>query len=1018
MAVKYEEVDILGEGIQYSEPTKGNFALNMLLRQGAWEVRQGFGQMAEFDCLMPFSLNSDVGGDPNDWGYRKHLGSHVIRTDFGHTQIISVLRAKVYTDEASQPESSGRDTTYSAEVQNIFLVSIYDVTTNERWEEPLYGRTSEGGVTNQDLEFRHGNYQTSLERDCQSWVAWQDDDPFFFAEVGDIVYFGSKSVPLYAYSPCTFRGNRHQQVASFRDGHNGDGTFSAAPFGAWGGRPDWVKPYSESGLVWRVQPSEGAFPETFTYRTSSNLPQPEALLAFDGALVIANQRVLYFSDIFAPTVYIDQNVVVVPTEKEITALGRSGQNIYIFTESETWVFAPGQSDLMAESTAPVRVSDTIGCVSQSALTNFGEALIWVSLRGVHIASGGLEVQTISGPIEPLFTDFITDPCTTFFTATTANTGAVNPNEGAIPSPQRNSVITKEGGMVNATYCDHLGALLITLPLQNAALCFSGDQWSLWTFESNTGQKSQAYAGGSGQVPNAIKNIANPWLLSIDDSLFCVGGVQTEAMNDYSPQNDDISASSYYILEYGRGGAVDRSVDGEDYRMVAGKYQIYWYGTPWSSIYQNSRVVFDKWIPVGPGYKFWGGGAASGGYATAPTGEYSTNAPEVTFLVPIKLVPSHTAYDPIHIDAKHGIEKIEIRFRFDNTYWEPVFANSTTSTEVELLLPPERMSSYKSWSTRTCNNSASGYAASRAGDTIILTWDGTSGVAWQGGGNFKPVTNTSGGMNLPVYRESLLCFVAMKTKASQPFPRGVATMNITPDAGNAMCTVYNNLTSATSSNFTAYVWQQWARFPRHAPDIDGDGNPTIEPSVTQAVDWAYLGPDVALNSDTRLKLRGLAVTLLSHGQGTDKVNAWSQGIFNMMFAADLKSWMTQVVDYVGGVTTFRRPVSVKTNLYPTPREDGTIRDRIPSATPGQRAEFSAGAVYGKPAASETTPAFESNTCLIGDEQVDTVVTSDSVKGTTVTAMLFGFMRNPAERLKLQSVKALVRTVGASRRRKGR
>jgi hypothetical protein len=36
-----------------------------------------------------------------------------------------------------------------------------------------------------------------------------------------------------------------------------------------------------------------------------------------------------------------ENVVMVPTEKEIVALGRAGQSIYIFTETETWAYSPG-----------------------------------------------------------------------------------------------------------------------------------------------------------------------------------------------------------------------------------------------------------------------------------------------------------------------------------------------------------------------------------------------------------------------------------------------------------------------------------------------------------------------------------------------------------------------------------------------------------------------------------------------------------------------------------------------------
>ena len=124
----------------------------------------------------------------------------------------------------------------------------------------------------------------------------------------------------------------------------------------------------------------------------------------------------------------------------------------------------------------------------------------------------------------------------------------------------------------------------------------------------------------------------------------------------------------------------------------------------------------------------------------------------------------------------------------------------------------------------------------------------------------------------------------------------------------------------------------------------------------------------------------------------------------------------MVDYIGGSTVFTRPVSIKTNIYPTNAAgfiDETVRDRIPGAAPVQRSEFDGGVKWGNEAV-----AFQSDTCLIGDEEVDTVVTSDSVKGTSVSMMLFGFMRNPAERLKLQSIMALMRKVGASRRRTGR
>lgn len=1005
MAVKYEEIDILGEGIEYTEPTKGNFVLNMLRRQGAWEVRQGFGQVAEFDTLMPFNLGGYTAGDTTEWGYKKHLGSHIIKTDFGHTQIVSIFRATIYTDEAGEvttPPTPVAAPTYGAQIVDIFLVNIYDATTRERWEEPIYGHTSENGIADTDIEARAGNYESNLQQDMQSWVGAQGDDPFFFAEIGDTVYFGSRSVPMYAYSPATFRGNRYRQVATFRDGTHGDGGAGGAT-----ARAEWNRPYSESSLVWRVRPSKGQYPETFNYRTDSSLPQPEAMIAFDGALVIANERVLYFSNIFAPTVFIDQNIVVVPTEKEITALGRSGQIIYIFTESETWAYSPGSSDLLGEGMAPVRISDSIGCVSQNGTANFGEALIWVSLYGVHVASGGFDIKTISRAISPLFTDFITDPCTTFFTATTADTGS-----SAI-YPARNSVVTFDKNMLNVTYCDHLRALLVTLPGQRATLCYTEDQWSLWTFESNTVEVSTPY----GKVPSVEQNIMSPWLLSMDENLYCVGSVGVESYFDNATTKglvwgDTTKASSFYVLEYGRGGALDRSVDDEDYRRVSAKYRIDWTNTTGGigSVTARSVIIFDEWVRVDHGYKFWG--TPSFG-VTIPAGEAAPAAPEETYLIPVKIVPAHADYDLINGDDR-GVEQILIKFFFDNTHWQPIFMDDSSSTTLDLVVPPERMASISSWVTRTCKDiGAPGNPLSRDGNYIELEWNGTAGGVWPGIGDHQPVAAASGGMNIAPYRENIICYIPMKTRSNISFPAGVSTMGlrIAGLSGNGWAEVFNNQAVPASHDFGAYIYQQWARFPRHREDVQGTSG--TDP-IAQPVDWAYMGPDVALNSDTRIKLRGLAVTLLSHGQGTDTVNSWTQGIFNTLFAADLKTWMAQVVDYIGGTAIFRRPVSVKTNLYPTPRTEQTIRDRIPGASPGQRAEFSAGVEW----ASSSVTSYETDTYVVGDEQVDTIVTSDSVKGTSVSAMIFGFMRNPAERLKIQSVKAMFRAVGANRRRKGR
>ena len=56
-------------------------------------------------------------------------------------------------------------------------------------------------------------------------------------------------------------------------------------------------------------------------------------------------------------------------------------------------------------------------------------------------------------------------------------------------------------------------------------------------------------------------------------------------------------------------------------------------------------------------------------------------------------------------------------------------------------------------------------------------------------------------------------------------------------------------------------------------------------------------------------------------------------------------------------------------------------------------------------------------LIDDAQTDTIATSDSVKGETISYMVFGFIRNRAASVSLQSLRGVFRMAGG-RRRTGR
>ena len=941
MAVKYDEVEVLRGGVKYDRPSKGSFALNLLRRHGAWEVRRGFGQLTQFDCRV----THNIAGAAVEWGYQKHLGSHSIQTDFGHEQILSVFKARVYTSEVSG---------YRAQIANIYVVSVYDLTTRERWEEPLYRHTSEGGLSTTDMELRYGQYQTNREEDRQAWVVASSEDMFSFTEVRDTVFFGSPGTDLYAYSPATFRGNRTRQV-----------------YGAH--LKKWAPPYSESSMVWRVTPSPGPLPEVYSYRTPSDVPAPQALTTWDSRLVIAgNGREVFFSQKDLPTVFIAEDFILIPSERPITAMVDMGQSIYVFTDTETFMYQPstrGEDPLASRGMEPVRISDSIGCISQSCITKSEGAAVWLSTHGVHISGGGMDVQTVSDDIAPLFTDFITDPMTSFYASVTAETGAVNAGE-----PQRNTVITLNTDGASVVYSEALEAALITLPEERVTLCLTDQQWSVWTYESNTN------AAGAAPHVGALTKISSPWLVTTDTSLYLVGYDTPQALTDAAlyagdvarPVDDDSTSRSAYILEYGRGGALDRSVDDEDDRTIAGKYSLHLD----AGVGADSYIVLGEWLPVEQSYKFNGG-------ALPVNGESAPAAPGRTVLVPVYLVPDER-FDGS--PATEVITDVEVRFMFDNTHWSPIFTDSLpATTTIDVQLPAERLGSKAGWVTMRCEDAAG--AADRTGSQIHMRWTGA------GAGHYHAPA-----LNVVPSRKNLLCYIPMRTTNDTD---DVSGMGIRKNPLAAWAVIQN----ATPTAFDAHamVWSEWRLVSVRKED-----------SVAQPVDWAYMSDDVGLPEDARVKARGLYVRLLSHDQGTDVTGGWSQGIFNTLMAADLKTWMAQVVDHVGG-STFRSPVSIKTNLYPTPRTMGTIRDRVQNAAGVlSKATFSNAAVYG----DRTVHSLENPTCLIGDEQVDEIATSDSVKGSSVSAMLFGFMRNPAERLRIESVKMLYRVVGAARRRRGR
>jgi len=956
MATKAQEVQVLRDGIQANAPTPGSFALNMLHSNNCWQVREGFGQVTQFDTEMsaiPLGSGGTISG--GEWGFTKHLGSHVIKTGFGSLQMLSVFLAKVQSSTAGGP---GLVSSYAG-LKNIYIVSIYDLTTNERFEVPLYRHTSQtavassyqdsvpttlGGresidVASSGLQDLLPQYQTCKGESYEAWVQ-AEDEFFYFKEFADILYFGNKYTGTWAYLPSSFNGTRKTFIDKFN-------------------LRDYALSYGESSMITPVVLSPGINTDAYAYFRTADMPNAVDIAVVSGRMVYAEGNTVFFSDPFYPNAIVGDNFVQVPSEEGITAVAEHNSNLMIFTANETWLYQPSVGDL-ASAGRITRVSDTVGCVGPNAKCRMGSALVWVDTSGVYQTTSGLNMSRLSDDVLPFFErEGMTNPLTSYF----VDHGKADPS--AREQPTTTLRFKPEG--VKCTYVASMNMLSICVPDLSGALVLSNGKWSWWTFESMVAQ-----SGGSAVV-GVSQNLPAPWVLNYQDDIFAVAGPDVQALTDEavnpvsgSDINFDVTSRSFFIMEYGRGGSIDRSVSDEDDRKITG-YGAYTPGagtgaTPLGGLYLHDPIN----VPVG--YVF------PSGVTTATTDDY--------ILVLFSIVLSQSM----------DVDTIEVDLAFDNTHWKPVFNHATSST-VDFLLPTERLASAAGWATSGSHLgkvqvfSDSGMTtADQDGKFLKVKWDYVSTSGYQHAPH----------MNLNVLRDNRLIYVPFK-RISAKADENTSGMgwSLLTTMGTTHFTVADGGTTIRPG---VHIFNRWSLSTTSVRKED---------SVAQPVDWAYKSTNVGLEGGNELKMRGLWANLLSHGTGTDKLDSvWPYGTFNTLVGSDRKEWMTQVIDATPAQAAAEQVVGTNTLRTRVQKADGALADKVFQSG-------GTGIVWANKDAAGSATA--DGTVLIGDEDTSDIAVSMSVKGQSFSVMNFGFIMNRAEKLWLEGVKAVFRVVGGRRRR---
>ena len=139
-------------------------------------------------------------------------------------------------------------------------------------------------------------------------------------------------------------------------------------------------------------------------------------------------------------------------------------------------------------------------------------------------------------------------------------------------------------------------------------------------------------------------------------------------------------------------------------------------------------------------------------------------------------------------------------------------------------------------------------------------------------------------------------------------------------------------------------------------------------------------------------------MTSHGEGVLVNQNYPYRLYNAAFGSDKKLYNDQVIYSASEVVTLPRETSIRTRIQ---KADGEMADKT----------FNGEAYYADPGVGQESVG----NLLIDNQQVDEIAMSTSARGGSIGVMLFGFILNKAEAIRLYAAKMTYKVVGGARRR---
>ena len=1043
-----QTIGIVAGGMNLDDISKGRgWIQNLNHYQNAWETRDGFGVMGIHDTQMLVKApvpgsNADKGFD--QIGFIEVCGSYAFETDFGNQQVITILKCQgnnsILTHTFPQwtvvgESQAGFETTF-------YTAVIYDATTEEYLEEPLYRKTTEiftqmqtesYPVSPTPREILGTAINTGLQHGIQesSVVPWKvfgevketritpiestrtynykEVPAFFFFQMFDRVYFGTEELGTFYYTPTIFSGDeRSKRIENIQ--------YKTLATG-----------YSETSVIKRVmfQPSlsETLTSSGYAYLTDSEVGTIVDATVWDGRVVyLTKDKYVLFSQPTEDYAIIDVDFDQIQTEEEVTAIAEVNGRLMIFTKSETIILQPVSGQVLASGGRQVKVSSTVGCASAASKTRQGGLLWWADMNGAYASTGAGGISNVSNPaVDKFFKSFMENALTNYYTNNGWTTLEIEEQPKLVYSfdPVGLQVLHDiERNHIVYNFTELRIALLYNLNTK---------EWYLWNFESLVVSGTETIIGPTGPVNIPVPTIGvkqglnKLWLSSVDDRLFgCFTEIQSITDNTTTFEDNTtyptghLSTGSYksfpfIMTEYGRGGSLDRTkTPAEERRKISSGYV---------SLVSTDVVSGDTCPPT---FFFEKGYWKEATFRTPSGDSYDSGTSTLSdsiYWVPVTFQLENGSTDPIG----HP-NKLYMDFRFDKDHWQPVFnttaQGATGIWQLDIDLPTERLALAPAYGAGTglpiagtaevaCYDSATGLS-SATGDEIRLRLDPNASMA-PASYYWHPYMNIISFAKNPIV---LLPFRRKLTLApsSNAFSVGI-TPCVTPAAIQGF-KVIRDIGDPLLQYFlscSVYEWMETYTFPnmKKPPTlfdeyVGANYEASAAANKTQSVDWAYRSAEIG-DGKVGLKPRGTIAQLMSRGTALHPLNStWSLGQYNIAVSTNNKSYQGQILDY--GVTGYTPANNITEN------KDVNINSiHLASSNTIVDKTFGNANITLGDTSDKTVGNY-----IIDSEIFTNKVTSDGTRGDRFSYTMFGHMRDGAEKLYFKSVDAIYRVIGSLRR----